>query len=501
MKRAFNTTRNSELATRNCHIVWLAALAAYILAGTALVPFHGDEATQIYMSRDYVYLFLDHDLNRVLYHPDPASPTEQHLRLLNGTLPKYLIGLAWHAGGLSPADLNEQWDWGADWYYNQQTGHAPTPERMQLARWSSALLLAAGVVPMFWLGRALGGTRAAYLASLYYALHPALLLNGRRAMMEGSVTLFSLLVVLAGVWWMKALTPSSSERGESRIPSSTSTTLSCRVVGAQGLAPLRKHPSFSSGRCTRWLAAAMLGITAGLALASKHTALFTVAGVFGTCGGCVLWQGIREGFKPLAREKNNPLTGLVLLAFSGIVAAAVFLALNPAWWSAPLQMPGVVLHLRAELLQTQVAVFGGYASLPEQIGGFWRQVFLALPQYYEVVGWETYIGDQIARYEASPWRGVSVGGSAVGGIVLAVMLVVGAWALVRGRGSTAARRVVGVWAAVVMAATLVLTPLEWQRYYLPVYPAVGLLAAVGVDYALQKITSRQDARKETQGRV
>lgn len=450
-------TRNSELGTRTGHIVWLAALAAYILAGTALVPFHGDEATQIYMSRDYVYLFLDHDLNRVLYHPDPASPTEQHLRLLNGTLPKYLIGLAWHAGGLSPADLNEQWDWGADWHYNQQTGHAPTPERLQLARWSSALLLAAGAAPMFWLGWALGGRRAAYFASLYYALNPALLLNGRRAMMEGGVTLFSLLVVLTGVWWMKTLTPALSAAASGR------------------------------GKSHRWLAAATLGLTAGLALASKHTALLTVAAVFGVTGGYSIYRWVKDS---RAGTRSAAFLQVIMAAF---IVAAVFLALNPAWWSAPLQMPGVVLQLRAELLQTQVEVFGGYAGLAEQIGGFWRQVFVALPQYYEVAGWETYIGDQITRYEASPWRGVSVGGSATGGVLLGVMMVVGVWALLRGRGRTAARLVVGVWALVVIVATLVLTPLEWQRYYLPVYPAVGLLAAVGIDYVIQMLFSRRDA--------
>ncbi|MBI5670069.1 MAG: phospholipid carrier-dependent glycosyltransferase [Chloroflexi bacterium] len=438
-------------------------LAAYVLAGVALVPFHGDESTLLYMSRDYAYLFLDHDLNRVLYSDNPVSPTEQHLRLLNGTLPKYLFGLAWHGAGFTPADLNEQWDWSADWNYNQQTGHAPRPELLLTARWVSALLLAAGVVPMFALGWQLGGARVAYLASLYYALSPALLLNGRRAMMEGSVTLFSLLVVLAGVWVLRPL-PSNLGRGSAR------------------------------GGWKQLLATTVLGLTAGLALVSKHTALYTVAAVFGAGGGYWCWVWLRQGFKPLAAGKPSPLKGLVMLAFSGFVGVMVFLALNPAWWRAPLTVPGVVLQLRADLLQTQVNVFGGYSGLLDQIGGFWRQVLVALPQYYEVPVWQRYIGDQIARYEASSWRGVSVGGSAVGAAVLAVMMMIGGWTLVRGRGNVAARLMVGAWALVVTPATLLLTPLEWQRYYLPVYPAVGLLAAVGVDEVIRRILNRHDAK-------
>jgi len=66
---------------------------------------------------------------------------------------------------MSISDVNEQWDWGADWNYNQQNGHAPSPTLLMVARWPSAILLAAGVVVMFAIGRALGGTWTPYVAS------------------------------------------------------------------------------------------------------------------------------------------------------------------------------------------------------------------------------------------------------------------------------------------------------------------------------------------------
>src|SRR5690606_33674223 len=89
--------------------VYLLILAVYIFAGAAFAPFHGDEATQIYMSRDYAYQFLQVDLDRVRYSDAPVSPQEQELRLLNGTANKYLIGFAWHIGGFTVDQLNEQW--------------------------------------------------------------------------------------------------------------------------------------------------------------------------------------------------------------------------------------------------------------------------------------------------------------------------------------------------------------------------------------------------------
>ena len=459
--------------------LFLLILVAYVLVGTPLVPFHGDEATQIYMSRDYAYQFLQGDLDRVRYHEPPLSATEQQLRLLNGTLSKDLIGLAWHLDGFTLDQINEQWDWGGDWNYNQQYGHAPSEALLQVSRIPSALLLAAGVVLMFALGRVLGGRPVAYLASLYYALNPALLVEGRRAMMEGSLTFFSLLTVLAGVWLMH------------------------------------------QRQARRWWAAILLGAAAGLALASKHTAVFTVVAVFGACAlyPLVEWivpltpadrrsasplprkrgEGQDSSFSPPAWEKEagrmrgfwahrSLLRFYTLLGVSALLVLAVFYALNPAWWGDPLGRAGQVLDLRADLLEGQTAVFGGYANPADALGGFFRQVFVALPQYYEIPDWASYIADPIARYEASPWRGVSVGGSVVGGIVLLALTLVGLWALWRDRRAPGAVRwIVGLWALAMLATTALLTPLEWQRYYLPAYPAVGLLAAFGLVWAVRRV--------------
>lgn len=429
--------------SRRFDMLYLALLLAYILAGTAAAPFHGDESTLIYMSRDYAYQFLRGDIDRVRFHDPPLSPTEQELRLLNGTVSKYLYGLAWHLGGFSIDDLNEQWDWGADWNYNQSTGHAPGEALLQISRIPSALLLAAGVVVMFALGNALGGRSVAYLASLYYALNPALLLNGRRAMMEGSTMFFTLLVVLAAIW-----------------------VLQRRRVWA-GL---------------------LLGLAAGLAAASKHSAIFTVTAVFGACAlyPLLLWA---NAWRAKSGDTHRPafLRIYSLLILAGVIAALVFYALNPAWWGDPLGRLSYVLNMRGDLLAGQTAAFGGYANLPDALGGFFRQVFVNLPQYYEVPTWASYIGDQIARYESSVWRGVSLGGSLVGGLVLMTLTLVGFWALLRDKATSGAVRwVIGIWALAMFASTALLPPLEWQRYYIPAYPAVGLLASYGAVWLVRR---------------
>ena len=301
---------------------------------------------------------------------------------------------------------------------------------------------------IFALGRALGGRPVAYLAAAYYALCPPLLLDGRRAMMEGSMITFSLLTVLAGVYLLR-----------------------------------QRH----------WWTAILLGIAAGLALASKHTSAFTVIAVFGAGAVYPVMTWIRDAVGarravPLQERAHRraPLRVWGLLIIAGAIALLVFYALNPAWWGDPIARAGTVLDLRADLLTGQTEVFGGYADPAAAFGGFFRQVFVAQPQYYEIPAWQGYIGDQIARYEASIWQGVAVGGSTLGGIVLAALLIAGLVALWRDRvvaGST--RWLIGVWALAMLLTTALLTPLEWQRYYLPAYPAVGLVASYGVVWVVR----------------
>ena len=185
-----------------------------------------------------------------------------------------------------------------------------------------------------------------------------------------------------------------------------------------------------------------------------------------------------------------------LLIAAVVIALGVFYALNPAWWGDPLSAAGRSWRC-APICFGADGSFGGYANLGDALGGFFRQVFVNSPQYYEIPAWGGYIAEPIARYESSIWHGVSIGGSLVGGVVLLVLMALG-FAESMGRKlaltqavsdiSTAQPRaetrsfrlVIVVWALAMLVTTALLTPLEWQRYYLPAYPAVGLLAALGL---------------------
>lgn len=428
-------------------ILLLLALSAYILAGVPGVPFHADESTQIFMSRDFAYLFLTGQVERLRYSDPPLSAQEQDLRLLNGVVNKYTIGLAWHLAGFTPSDLNEQWDWGADWNYNQTTGHAPSAALLQISRWPSALFLVVGLLAIYALAGQVGGRAAAWIAAILYALHPALLLNGRRAMMEGSLIAFTALAALLAVYWLRG-------RG---------------------------------GRA--WLWAALFGLCAGLALASKHTALLAVVPLGAAVLGWVLVTERKQGGRALSARALQ-------MALAALVAGGVFYTLNPAWWGGSLDRLSDVLRLRSDLLAGQMAAFGGYAGPLDAVVGFLRQSFAPAAQYFEVAAWGEWLAPQIAAYESSLLAGVTAPWLwASGSLVLGGA---GLWALWRGRGLPEARWIAAIWLISALTAALLLTPIEWQRYYLPVYPPLVVAMGTGGAWLLERgrAISHQDMKAQ-----
>ena len=54
LKREFPT---ATLAN-SVDVFWLGILSSYLLSGLSLVPFHADESTLVFMSRDYHYLVV-----------------------------------------------------------------------------------------------------------------------------------------------------------------------------------------------------------------------------------------------------------------------------------------------------------------------------------------------------------------------------------------------------------------------------------------------------------
>ena len=422
---------------RHIDLLVLVFLSVYIIAGARLVPFHGDEATLLHMSRDYGHLVIDRDPSRVLFDEAWTNGDDQMLRLINGTVSKYVFGLAWHVSGYSMDELNGAWDWRTDWSTNLASGHMPSSGLLLSARVASSLLLVGSLIALFVLARRIGGRPVAYAACLYFALNPAVLLNGRRAMMESALLLSSLLVAFAGLRYVR-------------------------------------RPDF--------FGAVIMGIAAGFALSAKHTNLFVVGAVI---GGCVAYAFVER------RRLPDPVLPAVHGLVTVLIGAALFVVLNPVWIGrSPVAMGRAVLAERQDLLRSFVSVYGGYPDTVSRVAGAFRQTFVVEPQYFEVPKFGPSVAEQISRYERSGFQGISVGGSMVKGFVVLCLVLAGAIHFPSSLLEREQKYVIAIWSAASALPVLVFTPLEWQRYYMPVFQVVALFGALGSVLLINRLFSR-----------
>lgn len=405
--------------------LYLFALMVYIAAGVPLTPFHGDEATLIYGTNDYFDQFVERDMERVMNLRDD-DPLDSDLRLLDGRIQTYLGGFAYHLIGGTKAGLNKPWMWGGvSSAENINNGHVPTHDLLMAQRYAMALLTALSIPVAYGIGAHVGGPIGGLLMATLIAVSPNLILNGRRAMMEAPLLLFSLLAVLSALEIAARLRRNAPRVG---------------------------------------LFIILLGVSTGMAVAAKHNAVLSVLPLF---AALALWFGLRRRWRYFAA-----------LVAAGLLSVAIYFILSPAWWSSPMGALREMLDLRENLLTHQRASFGGYENFSDQLKGIVKYGILERPQYAEVDYWEE-VAPFIADYEASPFILPPALNLLRAGITVLLALV-GVYVLARRRDLVT--WVAGLWIGFTLVTIFVLTPLPWARYYLPALPAIYMLAAAGIGW-------------------
>ncbi len=454
------------------------------------VPFHGDEAMQITMSRDYFTAFVNHQPQALLVTPPYPVDSPNLLRLINGSVNLYTVGFSLQVANYSEQDLPSLWQWPLSYDENVARGSRPEQVMLVISRISSALFLAASTAVLFGIGWQLRGRWVGYIASGLYTLNPVILLNGRRAMMEGSVLCFGLLTILLAI-------------------------LICK--GRNGW---------------RWWV--LMSITGGLTLASKHSGIVYIAAALGWVvirqiqrqvesqrrKGCRDTQSrfymaspkdfqtrhtevlpepppqpspVNEGESKVKNSSQSEklLNTIIRTGLSMVMMVAVFIGLSPAQWNNPIARFGELISQRAELLESQVkAEPNAPTTLSERVMGIVTQAYMEAPVYFEVGFWAgaTPVQAEMAQYDSSIWNGLHAG-KLIGRLmtllaVLGIIILIGDWRTWK----------IGVlmWLAVV-AASLLVNPLPWQRYYLALYPLATVLTAIGAISVIQWLGQRRSS--------
>jgi hypothetical protein len=413
-------------------MLFLIAAGVFLRAAEA-VPFHGDESEWINNGRYFRYIFLDHDVRSEVWR---AS-------FLNRDQPpvgRYVIGGIVWASGTDPAKVNRSYAWERDYDANQREGRVPDPSILTPVRRTMAIVGALSVALLFVAGRMVGGTLAGVGAGLAATSSPLLQTYFVQARSEAVLALLSSLALV--------------------------------IL----LAVARRHQRDGGSPVVGWAA----GPTLGLALATKLTAAF---GIVGVCG--------YGGVAALGRLRRAPRGACRLLAWAaatGLLAALVWVVVNPFLWPSPVERTWSMVTQLESLMVQQGAEFGN----PVEQGPFGR---LGLVIQRTFVEYSIPAYDYGAPYGSAPlirrtfWELPTVFGVSVEltlatlGLGALLYRTATAWRSGRCHGAESALL---WWLGAHLFGIAASLGLDWPRYYVPTtfYGAIliglGLGSVVGI---------------------
>jgi 4-amino-4-deoxy-L-arabinose transferase-like glycosyltransferase len=425
-------------------ILWVVLGGVYLgwlLLTLRQVPFHPDEATWIYMSRD-----LDRALAggpaSLCWRPESAGDPLQVERERACPLPRLLIGVSRLLAG-RPATARD-WNWSASWEENARGGALPADELLFLARLPQGLVLFLSVLLMARIGWRAGGSAGAAAAALLYGLNSQVLLHGRRAMSEAAL-LFGMTLVAALI--LECLSVSGGKRRGVVLPALVGTALAAAV----------------SAKLTGLLIAP--AAVAGMIALEEPRSVQSV----------VLRTAVRLG----------------VMASCFIIA---FLALNPLYWCHPVDAVPAVAESRNELLTEQVnalrmAAPGQVLDSPmRRLAAAFYEPFLAPPAFWDVPNYSGETAAVESAYLANPMFSLTAR-EPLPMLWLSLVLIgmtAGILRLARPerRGSMA---VLWIWFLGVLAGILLEVPILWQRYYLPLIPVLAAWGGVGATTLIRRL--------------
>lgn len=156
------------------------------------VPFHPDESTQIFMSKDVELLF--NNTTDLYFQEAPQDSIEQNYRLLDAPLPKYFIGIFRIIFKIETNPFD--WDWSKSWTENQNA--IPGNQLLLISRISAAIFFPFSIVLFAFISKEVfkSDNLLFFLSLILFAFNSLLLLHARRAMAESSMIFFLLLSLL-----------------------------------------------------------------------------------------------------------------------------------------------------------------------------------------------------------------------------------------------------------------------------------------------------------------
>lgn len=416
-------------------------MAIALIFGVHLIPFHPDETSLLYQSRDFEQLFTDpFDL---AYRPEREGETDQTYRSLNPPLPKYILALGRIIAGYDAEHVAVDWNWSLSWDKNKDAGALPSSDLLNASRTASTIMVLLSLPIAYICGKRLKNSVGAISAILLLGTHSLVLLHGRRAMAEGTL-IFGVSLAILGIL-----------EGD-------------------------KRP---------WLAA----IGTAIAACSKMSVIILAPVGFLS----VLW--IAPGH--LSPKKKILQNALLFIA----VFLTLYFLLNPLLWSNPIEGLQSQWSERAQFTQDMVEEIEARApnqildSPIERIAVMVAHLYIADPQFAEVGNYLENTTNAEELYLAQPLHTLFRGWAA--GILMISLTVMGLVIFgfeVRKRGLHDQRPMLLLFTASTIQTIAIIwaNPLPFQRYFVPIVPFVCLWIGYFVAQILERIKQATSRMKQ-----
>ena len=396
------------------------------------------------------------DINEVEFHPDESqwiatsrvfeayftaqfdSPVfdESYWTLTQPPLARYVIGMGRLAGGFRWDDLNVPWKWEFDAAGNAERGALPSEALLWWSRLPMAIAAIISILVAFALVRRSAGYLAGFIWLALAIGSVYLLLHLRRAMGEATL-LFCVALVL--------------------------------LVSYRILLLLNSDKPLQIWRALLWLA--LLGAVAGAAGAAKLNGLSAV--IPGLILAIVAAAKLK---RPTSQKLLFGFLAVLTVSFSTIF---VFVALNPYLWSDPAYRTAKMFNYRVQEIDLQLRLFN--ENRIDNLSERFRVVPARIFQTYATVGFEgslliniLFCGAGLTYLVARSLRALLIG--VLSPAPMAILLV-----------------------SLAAAGPSLLTPLDWDRYYLlpvffaTIFIAVGAAMVAGKAYQLLKAALERGA--------
>ncbi len=409
-------------------ILLLLLLSTFFLSGVAKIPFHPDESTLIYMSADFEQLLSD-PLS-MSWGTGDLVPDVVRYRMIDAPLTRYLLGIG-RLLSQNPAPKVD-WDWSATWEENTIAGALPGKQLLHIERILIASLFPVTIILLYLIGIKLDGKSLGILIILVFSLNSLILLHTRRAMAEGML-IFGLALAL------------------------------------YSFLTLERHPI-------------LVGLALAVAFNAKHSAfvLFPIGLL------AIFWSSFSTS-RSLSRLFFN--VSQFIFGF-GLLT----LVLNPFLWRNPIAAAYEAYDQRQNLLAQQQEDFKNQfpaqilETSTERLMVMLAQITIAPPIFAEVGNYREETLQAESEYLQTPGnvtgRNFLIGGIVLGSILLGNLSSIREF-FVGGTGRRRNAVILLLSTFTMIVGHIIMIPLSWQRYYVPLIPFTSSLAGLGIIWVIK----------------